>query len=143
MDIRKIQPRETWNIRHKVLWPEIYIEYVKLAEDDYGEHYGLFVEEKLISIISIFKQQNSVQFRKFATLSEEQNKGYGTILLNYIFEQVQKQGYERIWCNARTEKTTYYEKFGMRKTNDMYIRLEIEYVIMEKLLKTDQTNKNA
>lgn len=53
MLIKEIKAEETWRLRRKVLWPNKTLEYVKLDEDKFGRHYGLFLDEKLTSVISI------------------------------------------------------------------------------------------
>ncbi|TAE45938.1 MAG: GNAT family N-acetyltransferase [Bacteroidetes bacterium] len=132
MQIRTIAPHETWDIRHRVMWPDKSIGFVKLDEDDAGEHYGLFAGEKRVSIVSVFWQGKEVQFRKFATLHEEQGKGYGTALLREVFAQLEERGCQRIWCNARIEKAPFYEKLGMRRVGAAFLRDGLAYLMMEK-----------
>ena len=129
--IKQIEPQETLPIRHQVMWPTQPLEYVKLSNDKEGRHYGLFVAEVLVSIISLFNKNKSVQFRKFATLIEYQGKGYGSELLKFVIDLIEKEGHEKIWCNARINKTGYYTKFGLQETNTRFEKGGIEYVIME------------
>lgn len=131
--IKQISVLEVLPIRQKVMWPHKPIEYVKLPNDEIGEHFGLFLEDKLISIISLFIKDGEAQFRKFATLSEFQGSGYGTLLLKQIMDIAQNYGVSKIWCNARVEKSDFYKKFGLSITNQKFQRGEVEYVIMEKI----------
>jgi len=121
------------NIRQQVMWPTKSIDFVRVKEDKEGKHYGLFVNNNLTSIISIFQNENKIQFRKFATLQNEQGKGYGTRLLNFIFDKYSKNGIKQIWCNARVNKSNFYRKFGMKKTENSFTKEGIEYFIMEKI----------
>ncbi|MDF2633606.1 MAG: family acetyltransferase [Pelosinus sp.] len=114
------------------MWPEKDIEYVKLKDDDIGRHFGLFVSDELVSVISIFANRSSVQFRKFATLQELQGKGYGTMLLNFVLEEAKIRGAKIIWCNARKSKMDFYKRFGLEETGDAIIKAGIEYVMMSK-----------
>ena len=68
--IKKIHYQSTWAIRHSVMWPNKPLESVQLEADEFGAHYGLFVKDELVSIISLFIDDNNreAQFRKFATL---------------------------------------------------------------------------
>ena len=134
MEIKTIPYQYTWPIRHQVMWPNQTIDYVKLPNDEQGIHYGLFVQNHLVSIISVFVINQEAQFRKFATLIEEQGKGYGTHLLTYLFTELTHKKVDKIWCNARLEKAGYYEKFGMIKTEQTFSKGGIPYVIMEKKL---------
>jgi len=131
--IKTIHYKETWPIRHQVMWPNQPLDYVKLPEDDQGLHFGLFDDDALISVVSLFMDGASAQFRKFATLNEYQGKGLGSQLLSYTFKQAQSQGVNRIWCNARLDKTNFYQRFGMIQTNELFTKGGIEYVIMERV----------
>ena len=83
IEIREIKAEDTWPMRHKVMWPDQPLDYVILPQDEEGLHYGLFKEDKLISVISLFINQEEAQFRKFATATEAQGKGYGSALLHH------------------------------------------------------------
>ena len=132
-EIHKINSDEVLNIRHKVMWPNKSIDYVRLQNDSDGKHFGLFINNKLISVISLFIKNNEAQFRKFATLKDEQGKGYGTILLNKIINLVVTDDIYKLWCNARVDKTEYYLKFGLTITDKKFNKGGIEYVIMERV----------
>jgi GNAT superfamily N-acetyltransferase len=129
--IRSIHYTETWPIRHQVLWPDQTLDYVILSEDEKGLHYGLFIDDRLTSVVSLFVDNNEAQFRKFATLSEQQGKGLGTALLTYMMQEAKTMGIARLWCNARTEKASFYQKFGFQKTNQEFSKKGQSYVMME------------
>ncbi|TDQ25439.1 GNAT family N-acetyltransferase [Tenacibaculum caenipelagi] len=131
-EIKQISSSETLQIRHKVMWPNKPIEYVKLPNDENARHFGLFINGELTSIISLFAENNVVQFRKFATLIEYQGLGYGTILLKSIIDLLEKKGIKKLWCNARVEKSKFYEKFNLKPTDKKFEKDGIDYVIMEK-----------
>lgn len=135
VEIRRIQPEDTWGLRHRVMWPNESPEYVKVPEDNHGRHYGLFVGTELVSVVSLFFNDGKVQFRKFATEVSHQGKGYGTQLLNHVLNEVASLDLDAIWCNARLEKSAFYERFGLIKTDRTYLKGGIEFVIMEKPLK--------
>ena len=133
LEIKKISPQETLWIRHKAMWPNKPLAYVQLPYDAIGRHFGLYFEEELIAVISIFCEEKEVQFRKFATLEEYQGKGYGSKLLNFIIELAEQEGYHKIWCNARISKTKFYNKFGLKETDKHFEKGGIAYVVMEKI----------
>ncbi|MDN5202270.1 GNAT family N-acetyltransferase [Fulvivirgaceae bacterium BMA10] len=132
MLIKEIKAEDTWKLRREVMWPNENLDYVRLVEDDQGIHFGLTDHDKLISVVSLFIKDNSAQFRKFATAKGEQGKGYGTILLRFVMDKVQDLNIDRIWCNAREERSVFYEKFGMKETNQRFVKGGLKYVIMEK-----------
>lgn len=133
MEIRRIAPDLTWPLRHKILWPNHPFDYVKLANDESGIHFGLWQNETLVSIISLFTNGNEAQFRKFATDGFYQSKGYGTMLLQHTLNYAIETGAKRIWCNARKDKANFYERFGMICTPHIFNKEGIEYVVMEML----------
>ncbi|MEO9802513.1 MAG: GNAT family N-acetyltransferase [Reichenbachiella sp.] len=132
MEIRSISYEMTWSIRQAAMWPNESIAYVMLPNDKEGSHFGLFVNDQMVSVISIFITDGHAQFRKFATLDAEQGKGYGSKLLNHIFLELAKSEITKVWCNARADKTDFYERFGMIQTEKRFDKGGINYVIMEK-----------
>lgn len=132
MEIKKIPYTATWPIRQQVMWPDKPLDYIKIPGDETAVHLGLFVEDQLVSIVSVFIQGQEAQFRKFATLQKEQGKGYGSRLLTQLFAQFQQEQIHRIWCNARREKAHFYARFGMIETQQTFSKGGIDYVIMEK-----------
>lgn len=134
MKIKKITAQETWELRHAVMWPTKNIEYVKLKDDEQGTHYGAFIDNILLSVISLFYQGTQVQFRKFATCTEKQKQGYGTKLLEYVLTEAKNMGAEKIWCHARTNKVNFYERFGLQVVGETFERDGKMYVCMSKEL---------
>ena len=113
------------------MWPDKDLEFVKVPEDEYGLHLGLKSEGQLISVISIFIDNEVAQFRKFATLDQFQGQGYGSILLNYVFDLLKSKKLSKIICNARKDKVAFYQKFGMKETNITFEKAGISFVVME------------
>lgn len=132
--IEQISHELTWRIRRDVLYPGQPLSKIRLADDENGMHLGLFDQNKLISVLSFFKNENSIQFRKFATLEPYQRKGYGTELLNYLLKISVTENYERIWCNARKNASGFYSKFGFSETDQTFQKNGHDFVIMEKIL---------
>ena len=137
MEIRKITANRTWELRQKVMWPTKDIEYVKLEDDEQGIHYGVFIENQLISVISLFRQGELVQFRKFATSDEQQGQGYGSRLLQYALTAAKEMGADEMWCHARVNKVEFYQRFGLSVMGEVFERGGKNYVRMSKCLKDD------
>lgn len=133
-EIRTILAPFVWPIRQEVMWPDEPLDYVKLPNDDTAIHYGLFIESNLVSVVSLFTTNNEGQFRKLATEISEQGKGYGSQLLSYLMEEVKHQNIHKVWCNARTGKTSFYHKFGLKETAHSFVKNGQSYVVMEKTL---------
>jgi predicted GNAT family N-acyltransferase len=133
LEIKQIKPSETWEIRHRVMWSGKSFDDIKLPNDDAGLHFGLFRDNILLSIVSLFIENETAQFRKFATETAEQGKGYGAKLLEHIIEKCIEKNIKMLWCNARTSASRFYEKFGLKVVSDAWVKDGIEYVKMERI----------
>lgn len=129
--IEQIPPYLVWPLRHQVMYPELTIDDVKLENDSDGIHFGLFEDNKLITVVSLFQSRNEMQFRKFATLNAFQGMGYGSLMLEYLITFAGEQGCGRLWCNARKNASGFYKKFGFRETTQTFIQNGYDFVIME------------
>lgn len=114
------------------MWPDQPIDYIKLEDDEDGIHFGFFNQDQLVSVVSLFIDGNSAQFRKFATEAKEQGKGYGGKLLLHMMEEAVNCGVNMLWCNGRLDKASFYEKFGMIKTSRHFMKDGIAFVVMQK-----------
>ena len=130
IDLKQIQAYETWALRHKVMWPDKPIDFVILPNDAEGLHYGLFDNQQLISVISLFVKGDHAQFRKFATDTDYQGKGYGTQLLNFMIAEAKGLGVRELNCDARVAAIGFYEKFGMRVDSEVFQKSGKDYVRM-------------
>ena len=130
--IREAAIEDVWQMRHAVMYPGESIDIVKLEEDANGIHLGMYVDEELVSVISLFVTGNQLQFRKFATAISKQGRGYGTQLLLYVMNWAERNEIKKVWCNARATATGMYEKMGMRISGNGWKKFGLDFVMMEK-----------
>ncbi len=123
-DIRKITATETYPLRHKILRQNEPIEKCVYPYDtaDSTVHFGLFENNVLIGIISVFETSKDVftvkkqfQIRGMAILENQQKKGYGAALVQHAISHLQKENNFLIWFNARIIALGFYEKLGFEK----------------------------
>jgi GNAT superfamily N-acetyltransferase len=133
MTIKEVSIEQILPIRQQVMWPDKPIGFVRVPEDAHGIHFGLYVEENLVSVVSVFIHGHEAQFRKFATLEKYQGKGFGTNLLQFVFDFLEENKVNRIWCNARISKAGFYQKFGMTATATTFEKEGMGYVVMERM----------
>ncbi|WP_082038014.1 GNAT family N-acetyltransferase [Flavihumibacter solisilvae] len=124
--------QEVYRIRHEVLYPDRDISFVELPQDEDAIHWGWCVNDKLVSVISLFEKENELQFRKFATLKDEQGKGYGGRLLEKVIDYATEKGLKRIWCNAREEAIELYRRYGLEPEGETWQDNGITYTKMAK-----------
>ncbi len=129
IEIKKITAFETIIVRHPVLRPGRPIESCHFDGDDMPttSHFGLFLENQLAGVISVFKIQNKLfseenqyQFRGMAVLSEFQKKGFGEQLLQYCENEIRLKSGNLIWFNARETAIGFYEKSGYEILGDQF-----------------------
>ena len=136
IEIVAVGLKQVLEIRREVMWPEKAISFVSVPGDEKAIHLGVIVGGVVVSVISLFIQNQEAQFRKFATLNHYQRKGYGTTLLKYVFEYLKSKQVTRVTCNARVEKAGFYASFGMKLTPITFQKEQVAYVVMEKILET-------
>ncbi|UOQ72379.1 GNAT family N-acetyltransferase [Hymenobacter cellulosilyticus] len=130
LEIRRITPAQTYPLRHAVLWPDKPLDYVKVENDAAGQHFGAFVQEELVSVISLFVTGPDARFRKFATAPEWQKQGIGSRLLQCIMEEARQQGAQELWCDARQDAAAFYQRFGMVGQGPVFYKGDIPYLRM-------------
>ncbi len=134
ISIKPIEAKQAWPIRHKVMYPEMEYDDVKLPKDADGQHFGLFDGDQLVSVVSFFPEGEEAQFRKFATLAEKQGKGYGAMLLEFLIDLAKAAGIKRLWCNARQSALGFYQKHGFKETDRKFHQDGHDFVIIERSL---------
>lgn len=134
IEIRRIQPADTYVLRHQVLWPDKPLSYVKVENDDTGLHFGAFRAQELVSVISLFVEGEEARFRKFATHLKCQRQGLGSALLTHVLAEAKRHGASRIWCDARLDSAAFYGRFGLQPVGEIFYKGLIAYVQMERKL---------
>lgn len=138
--IQNITSSETFAVRHPVLRAGKPIETCQFDGDDLDttSHFGLFIDEKLIGVLSVFKTQNinfkvenQFQMRGMAVLPEFQRKGYGEDLVKHCEKYVAQNLGALIWFNARENAVAFYEKLGYQKIGNPFsiANIGIHYVM--------------
>ncbi len=128
--ISNIQWEDTINIRHKVLWPDKAPMFCKVEGDEQAEHYGVFINGSLVSVASVYRQDNSARLRKFATLENHQGQGVGSRLLQHMLNEAKKNHVNYFWCDARKTAINFYQKFGMQPEGDEFYKSGLPYYKM-------------
>jgi len=134
ISIEQIRPELTWHLRQKVLYPAQKLHEMELDEDQNGIHFGAFTDNKLVAVVSLFSKNRDFQFRKLAIDPDYQGKGIGNTLLTYITDFAKNEDGIKIWCNARSTATGFYDKNGFRYSGESFTRNGFDYEIWEKSL---------
>ena len=129
--IEQIAPHLTWPIRYQVMYPEHDLDFVKLENDPEGIHFGLYYNQKLTGIVSVFNEGKIYQFRKLAILEEAQGLGLGKKLMEAVIEYCKLQKAENLWCNARANAKDFYKRLGFKETETVFFKDGYDFIIMD------------
>lgn len=128
--VKKISYLETFPVRSAVLRKGKPIETCFFLGDDEQTtvHFGLFNDENLIGVGSVFnvsnanfEEKNQFQLRGMAILDDFQGKGYGNLILNAICNYVVKQNVSILWFNAREIAVPFYQNFGFSVLGNSFV----------------------
>ena len=110
------------------MWPNQPYDFIKKEGDENATHLSLYINDELISIISLFvRSKERLQFCKFATHKKWQNKGCGSKLLEEVIKYFKKQSQTELYCDARIEAQQIYKHFGMVPCTPIFQRKEIYF----------------
>lgn len=130
MDILRINPNDTYEIRHLMLRPDGTLSDCKFDGDDDDQtfHLGAFIEGKLVSVASFYFEkhptitdhQYQYRLRGMATLEQHQRQGLSKALLKMAFPIIKQNQCTVLWCNARTSAKGFYETVGFESISDEF-----------------------
>jgi predicted GNAT family N-acyltransferase len=127
--VKKITYLDTFPVRSAVLREGKPIETCFFLRDDAEEttHFGLFDNQKLIGVASVFKVKNKnfeannqFQLRGMAILREYQGLGCGNLLLKEVCKFVVTKDVEVLWFNARENAVKFYKNQGFSVLGDSF-----------------------
>jgi len=85
-----------------------------LSKDEKNQYYGVYIDDTLVSIASIYQMKNGeIRFKSNYTLVNYRGNGYMTMLIKYILANIQSKKY-----SAHCFETSYkiYYKLGFVQT---------------------------
>lgn len=122
-------------MRQALRYPDFPIGQVKLKDDANGRHFGLFLGKELTVVVSIFVQYEALQFRKLATKTDQQGKGYGRQMMAFILDPASAENLKMICCNARLSAAPFYKQFGFEVFGETWQQDGHTFVVMKKQIK--------
>lgn len=132
LQIEQIAAPVTWRLRQEVLYPEGSLKDVMIDADFEGYHFGAYRRNVLVGVISLFRDDgDSFQFRKFAVHRDYQRQGVGEQLLSKLFAFAADLQAANVWCDARKEAVSFYQRFGLEPVGATFTRCDIEYIRLE------------
>lgn len=132
--IHRISWQETIPLRHQVLWPNHPASFCHVGGDETALHFGVFVQETLVCVASLFPHETDIQLRKFATNPAFQGRGIGSHLIKHLFLEAKKNGADEFWCYSRKSACSFYERFGMTQVGEPFDRAGVLFIKMSRQL---------
>lgn len=144
-EIKEIHFKQTFEVRHPVLRGGKPIETCFFIGDELKttNHFGLFIDTKLVGVLSVYKNKNSnfnavnpFQIRGMAVLPAFQKKGIGELLVLHCEKHVAEKRGDLIWFNARELAVIFYQKLNYLKLGDPFVIADvgIHYIMYKKLV---------
>lgn len=81
-----------------------------LIYDRHGEQYGLFVDGKLVSMLSVVEQGKKIKIKAMYTIPSERRKGYSEELLKSVCKYISKP----IIAGALEGSVGIFKRLGFR-----------------------------
>jgi len=128
-EIRAIKTRDTLGLRKSVLKPFLTEEECINPGDDLPTtfHYGLFRDENLITIATVIREGHPdfpavlpYRLRGMATDPHYHGQGFGKELLSHSIKQLEKNGCDFLWFNARIKAFPFYERLGCQHHGPLF-----------------------
>lgn len=142
--IKEIRSKETYIVRQPVLRKGKPVESCIFEGDDLEttHHFGLFFENDLIGIISLYSKINTTfaekthaQIRGMAVLEDHQKKGIGEALVKHCENYCLQKNINLIWFNARTAAVGFYQKMNYKTVGEAFDIKDVgeHYLMFKKL----------
>lgn len=132
-EVKLIEPEETLPVRQRVLWPDLPLDDLRLAEDDRGLHFGAFYPASddsfgsIVGVASFFVDQTSARLRKMAILPEVQGRGCGTRIIDTAVDHFVSNSITHIWCDVRVSAVGFYNRHGFEIEGDAFLKNGVDY----------------
>lgn len=102
-----------------------------MDEDNHGYHFGAFMDNQLVGVVSLFQKGDDFQFRKFAVDETAQGKGIGKAMLKRLIDFAINENATRLCCNARVTAIGFYLNYGFTPTGQLFSKNGFDYEILE------------
>ena len=130
--IKEVNSETIRLLREKTLYENLPKKLSKYSTDDNKDcwHFICCKDKKVVSAITIIgdndvDKKKSAQIRGMFTLTSEQRKGYGSILLKFSIKFLKNLGYKIVWCNSRKNALCFYKNHGFVESGKAFV---IKYI---------------
>ncbi len=129
-----INAEQSLTIRQRVFLPTKSLEKNRVSGDEYAIHFGAYWENELVSVVSVFRRNQSAQLRKLATLASFRRSGIASSLLKHVLATMSKDSKSVLWLQAEEALCGFYQQCGFMIDGSRYCRHGITYFRMNAIL---------
>lgn len=124
-----IGPEETWDLRKKILRPNLTQEHSRYSYDSDPSclHLAFKLQSRIITVASFYIESHPLlpagapyRLRGMATDTNFQGQGYGEKVILKAFEILASKRCDLLWCNARLRALPFYSKLGFQVIGDVF-----------------------
>jgi GNAT superfamily N-acetyltransferase len=122
LDLRSIPLAQTRALRRDVLRPYMTVDELAEHEPDGAVAFGAFEGDELVAVGLVGPEgaPGDWRVRGMATRFDARGRGAGTEVLQALVQHAVDNGATRVWCNARTQARSLYERAGFEATSDEF-----------------------
>jgi predicted GNAT family N-acyltransferase len=129
VNVRTISPKDTYELRYKVLWPHKTFDQCSLDIDalETTFHVGVEHEGKIVAVGTFLKQkndnfphENQYRLRAMASSSDLRGKGFGKLVIDFAKDKLKEMNIDLLWCDARLVAVPFYHKLGFKTKGEQY-----------------------
>ncbi len=129
--------QKTVDLRYKILRVPLGLTFSEadLKKDENDFHFGLLAGGVLVACLILTPEANGkVKMRQVAVDDTVQGKGYGAKLSLAAEDWARNNGYNIVYCHARSVAAGFYKKLGYTIIGDEFTEVGIAHYMMEKKL---------
>ncbi len=107
-----------------------------LADEESAIHAMIVDENRVLAVARLHEAEKGIgQVRCVAVATNQQGKGLGKILMNYLEQEAIKKGMQDIILEARENAVSFYENLGYKIIKKSYLLFDAiqHYTMIKKL----------
>jgi len=104
---------------------------LEIENEEKCTHYLIFLNERPIGTARWRETEKGIKLERFAILSAYRNRGYGTVILEKVLQDIFPKG-RKIYLHSQLKAVPYYQRQGFVKTGNVFQEAGIDHYLMVK-----------
>lgn len=131
--------RQMVSLRNKILREPLGLKFSQeeLDKEKDDIHIAAFEDDELLGCCILSRvDKQTFRLRQMAVLENNQHKGIGASLLNYVENIARDRGATKIMMHSRATAVGFYSKMGYKLYGEPFMELGIPHRFMQKVINT-------